>query len=432
MDMMEREVSDCRYLPLGENGSEKEKGTAAAMRTIVGKKAGYTGMILLLYILGRRIPLPWVIYTPAENTGFQSFLLQMIGTQTSSGSLLSLGLMPWMSASIVSALFRAVLPADAARTSPVRVRQWTALLGLTIALVQAFVTATRVSYRDGYFSSPLLQTAATVLVLTGGAFAVAWFAEQNRLHGIGGQTALILVNVESSLAGRMMLALDPGAAESISSAELALVILFTVLSILLTMAFEKSEIRIPIRHVMLHNDLAGDDYLAVKLNPSGMMPVMYVMSLFVLPYYLCRLLSVFYPDSATLLFVEENLNLNTWFGIAVYSILLAAMTFALAFLFINPSEIAETMQENNDIIPGLRPGKDTKREIRRNVLFAAALSAAMLFLAVAVPMISRQALGSSSDLFTLSTSLCILVGLWNTILDEVRVLRTLDRYHPFL
>ena len=402
------------------------------MRTIVGKKAGYTGMILLLYILGRRIPLPWVIYMPAENTGFQSFLLQMIGTQTSSGSLLSLGLMPWMSASIVAALFRAALPADTARTSPARVRQVTALLGLAIALVQAYVTAMRVSYRDGYFTNPLLQTAATVLVLTGGAFAVAWFAEQNRLHGIGGQTALILVNVESSLSGRIMLAFDSDVSKSLSTAELALVIHFTVLSILLTMAFEKSEIRIPIRHVMLHNDLAGDDYLSVKLNPSGMMPVMYVMSLFVLPYYLCRLLSVFYPDSAALLFVEENQNLNTGFGIAIYSVLLVVMTLALAFLFINPSEIAKTMQENNDIVPGLCPGKDTKREIRRNVLSAAALSAAMLFLVVAVPMISRQALGTSSDLFTLPTSLCILVGLWNTILEEIRVLRTLDRYRPFL
>ena len=384
------------------------------MRTIVGKKAGYTGMILLLYILGRRIPLPWVIYMPAENTGFQSFLLQMIGTQTSSGSLLSLGLMPWMSASIVAALFRAALPADTARTSPARVRQVTALLGLAIALVQAYVTAMRVSYRDGYFTNPLLQTAATVL------------------HGIGGQTALILVNVESSLSGRIMLAFDSDVSKSLSTAELALVIHFTVLSILLTMAFEKSEIRIPIRHVMLHNDLAGDDYLSVKLNPSGMMPVMYVMSLFVLPYYLCRLLSVFYPDSAALLFVEENLNLNTGFGIAIYSVLLVVMTLALAFLFINPSEIAKTMQENNDIVPGLCPGKDTKREIRRNVLSAAALSAAMLFLVVAVPMISRQALGTSSDLFTLPTSLCILVGLWNTILEEIRVLRTLDRYRPFL
>ena len=90
------------------------------------------------------------------------------------------------------------------------------------------------------------------------------------------------------------------------------------------------------------------------------------------------------------------------------------------------------MQENNDIIPGYRPGQDTKREIRRNVLFAAFCSAAMLFLVVAVPMICRQAMHTSSDLFTLSTSLCILVGLWNTVLDEVRMLRTLDRYRPFL
>ncbi|MCH4035667.1 MAG: accessory Sec system protein translocase subunit SecY2 [Lachnospiraceae bacterium] len=404
------------------------------MRTIVGKKAGYTGMILLLYILGREIPLPWVTYTPTVETGFQSFLLQMVGTQTRSGSLLSLGLMPWMTASIVSALFRAVMPADTARSSPARARRVTALLGLVVALIQAYVTAARLNYRDGYFSSSLLRSAATILVLTGGAFAVAWLAEQNRLHGIGGQTALILVNVESSLAGRVMLAFGGSTetSETLSTAGTALVILFTVLSILLTMLFENSEIRIPIRHVMLHNDLAGDDYLAVKLNPSGMMPVMYVMSLFVLPYYLCRLLSLLYPDNPALRFVVDNLNLNTGFGIAIYSVLLVAMTFALAFLFINPSEIAKTMQENNDIIPGYRPGQDTKREIRRNVLFAAFCSAAMLFLVVAVPMICRQAMHTSSDLFTLSTSLCILVGLWNTVLDEVRMLRTLDRYRPFL
>ncbi|MGN1022620.1 MAG: hypothetical protein ACI4OJ_03910 [Lachnospiraceae bacterium] len=391
-------------------------------------------MVLLLYILGRGIPLPWVTYTPAVETGFQSFLLQMIGTQTRSGSLLSLGLMPWMTASIVSALFRAIMPADTARSSPARARRVTALLGLAVALVQAYVTAARLTYRDGYFSSSLLRTMATVLVLMGGAFAVAWLAEQNRLHGIGGQSALILVNVESSLAGRIMIAFggSTDSAETLSPGEMAVIIIFTVLSILLTVVFEKSEIRIPIRHVMLHNDLAGDDYLAVKLNPSGMMPVMYVMSLFVLPYYLCRVLSWFYPDNPTLMYVVDNLNLNTNFGIAIYSILLVAMTFALAFLFINPSEIAKTMQENNDIIPGLRPGRDTRREIRKNVLFAAFLSAAMLFLVVGVPMICRQAMNSSSDLFTLSTSLCILVSIWGTILDEIRMLRTLDQYHPFL
>ena len=431
--MTEREVSGFRYLLLAEKEpKETKKRTAAKMRTIVGKKAGYTGMILALYILGRGIPLPWVTYTPTAETGFQSFLLQMIGAQTRSGSLLSLGLMPWMTASIVSALFRAVMHADTARSSPAHARRMTALLGLVVALVQAYVTAARLNYRDGYFSSPLFRSAATILVLMGGAFAVAWLAEQNRLHGIGGQTALILINVESSLAGQVMLAFGGTDTKALSPAETALGILFTVLSILLTMLFENAEIRIPIRHVMLHSDLAGDDYLAVKLNPSGMMPVMYVMSLFVLPYCLCRALSWFYPDNPALLYVADNLNLNTGFGIAIYSALLVAMTFALAFLFVNPSEIASSMQENNDIIPGLRPGQDTRREIRRNVLFAAFCSAAVLFLVVAVPMICRQAMHSSSDLFTLSTSLCILVSLWNTVLDEVRVLRTLDRYHPFL
>ena len=162
--MTEREVSGFRYLLLAEKEpKETKKRTAAKMRTIVGKKAGYTGMILALYILGRGIPLPWVTYTPTAETGFQSFLLQMIGAQTRSGSLLSLGLMPWMTASIVSALFRAVMHADTARSSPAHARRMTALLGLVVALVQAYVTAARLNYRDGYFSSPLFRSAAKEL-----------------------------------------------------------------------------------------------------------------------------------------------------------------------------------------------------------------------------------------------------------------------------
>ena len=72
--MTEREVSGFRYLLLAEKEpKETKKRTAAKMRTIVGKKAGYTGMILALYILGRGIPLPWVTYTPTAETGFHTF-----------------------------------------------------------------------------------------------------------------------------------------------------------------------------------------------------------------------------------------------------------------------------------------------------------------------------------------------------------------------
>ena len=128
-----------------------------------------------------------------------------------------------------------------------------------------------------------------------------------------------------------------------------------VFLVLITILFEKTELRFDIYRIMIHNELSDVGYMAVKLNPSGTMPVMFGMTFFLIPTYLVKGLLLLFPDSAALQWIADNMKLTSVPGVLVYMLVVVALTYGFSAIFIDAAKIAKQFKESGDCIAGVRP-----------------------------------------------------------------------------
>lgn len=410
---------------------QKISGETGSKHPIIGKLL-FSAFIAAAYLFGKKIPVPWVI--PDEHAtvgeGLQGFVRTALGSDMSQNSVLSIGFMPYMTASIIVSLWHCLTRED--KSSSRQMMREIRLLTLLAALLQSVLHTGNMTYREmGPFSLPLLRF-MTVVVLTGGAFALVWMSERCRRWGLGGSQILILVNLLENFwrnevsaaaelqkigveAGKWMLA---GAAACILTA-------------LVTILMERSELQIPIRRVMIHNSFAGDSNMAIKLSPVGTMPAMYVMTLFAVPYYLCELFVYLAGENPVIAVIQRNLNLQSLGGILLFLILLIALNFLLAEIYIDPQGTAENLQKSGDYIPGVHPGTRTRCRITGDVRFTSCVSSLVMGGIIVLPLLLQVRLGWSNSIFTMPMSVMILTGLLLGMLEEIHVIRVVNRYREF-
>lgn len=405
---------------------------------LVYNKLMFSAVVILLYLLGKKIPIPWVLSEAADNgSGMLGVLKGMLGTASIGSSVLSLGLQPYIASSIFTQLYVTIFKKDKKDYSQTRVSRAAKVLALLIAIPQAIMSAMRMELRTDTGLPADAGFALTVIVLIAGTFIVIWLSERIQARGIGGQSTLILVNMLDNYRtsawaiGRGFLDRSGGNPGHLA-ALLLLLLLLVVLTVLLVVIFENAEIRVPIHRGIMHNTLTEVDYVAIKLNPAGSMPVMYVMTVFSLPYYILGILNLFIPMQDTLRTYQNLLSMNTYSGLAVFIVLLWALTFLIAVVTVNPDDISDNLQKQGDYILDIPAGKTTRRLFRRDVLFTAFLSAFMVSLVVGLPIAVRIAVHGDSPVFMLPMNLFIIVSIFVRIYDEARVLHLVEDYEPFL
>ncbi len=392
---------------------------------IVQQKLLYTILIMLIYLIGRSIPLYGVDVAAYENakadTG--SILLQAVGGDAYHYSIFTLGVSPFMLSTILIQIFMAFRDADArAQVSPKKKAFWTIFLMMIIAVFQAMVRA------EGLHFLPFSPGALTIvkgictIQMVTGAVLILQLSERNRKYGFGGQTALILVNIIDGLTTSM-------AGYSLQTLALPLFISLIVMIVIIIM--ENMEHRSVIQRIAVVNQFADKNYLAIKGNPIGIMPVMFASSFFLIPQMLGSLFNAIAPGADWVIRYQESMRLTNPVGVLVYCIILFALSIIFPLIFVNPSDMEEQLLKNGDSLAGVHAGKDTKKYVRHVVLAMSIFSAIIMTACVAAPL-SLQFYGMEPGLIMLPSSIMMLTGIFCGFYQEIVAVKRFDSYERFL
>lgn len=378
-----------------------------------------------MYLWGRKIPL-YGIDTKAyinQAMGAEELLLQTIGGDTYRCSLFALGISPYMTAAILVQVYTAIRQAGSgSKISPFRTNRLIVLWTTGLAILQA-VLRVKELYFQVAGGDLLLARGIAVLEMVTGVLVILWLSERNKKYGIGGQTALIFVNI-----------LD-GIIASVGKHSLGELILPLVIScgmILVIVEMENTEFRIPLQRISIHNIYADKNYLAIKMNPIGTMPVMFSTAFFMIPQVIVYGLSLLFPKNGTILWWREGLNLKNPLGIGIYILIIYVLTMLFAMLFINPRELTEQFLKSGDCLLNIRAGKETKRYLSRKIFWISFASATVMSLCLGIPLYLQYKGNLEGTLVMLPSSVMLLAGMWCNLYRECLAVKSLDSYEEFI
>ena len=383
----------------------------------------YTVMILAVYAIGRSIPLYGVDPSMYDNSLDASMLLeQTIGGDIYKCSVFTLGISPYMLSSILVQIVSASRSSSAkARTSARKTNQLTVTITFLLAMIMAVQRLDEIRYiENGMFPGARV---ISVLEMIAGAFIIVWLSGRNKRYGIGGQTVLIFINILDGITATLRrVELYEAMIPVIISVTVALVMLF----------MENSEKRIPLQRISIHNVYADKNYQAIKLNPVGIMPVMFASAAFMLPRLIIDMLKTNIPDNYYIDWLHDNLILTRPLGIAVYIGSIFILNMLFSFIILSPKDITEQFLKSGDSLVGIHPGKDTRRYLRKHVFEICLFSSFVMGGCVLVSLVMQMKGYMHGTLAMLPTSAMMLMGLWSSLYKEAEAVIHTDSYKTFI
>jgi preprotein translocase subunit SecY len=432
----------------------------------------FTLALIVIIRLGVHLTLPGVDSTviakyldfkqnedPAAGGGIAALLTVFSGGGLQQAGIFALGIMPYISASIMVQLMTAVVPklSRLAREDGGRqkITQYTRYITIVIAVVQGFFVAKsltnpeNIPYMKGISQfgnlvpdPSILWMVMTVITIVAGTVLLLWIADQITEKGIGNGTSIIItVNIISSLPGALIQAWQffVSGEETNVVRPMMMVVMVALLLVVIasTIAITQAQRRIAVQYakrVVGRKQFGGQtQYLPLKVNYAGVMPIIFATAVLSLP---PMMLQWFFPNQgwATKLY-GELVGGGTWYyilggvGIFLFSYFWVAMMF-------QPSQIAEDLKRNGGYIPGVRPGKPTADFLdftMTRLTFAGAIFMVVLFI---LPVLTGHFVGLPPSSLILhffgGTSLLIMVGVVLDVMRQVETQLLQKHYDGFL
>ena len=387
--------------------------------------------LLLVYRVGCAIVCPGFdlsdqIADSTSGTTFFSLMNMLSGNALSNGAILALGVSPYITASIVIQLLTVAIPplerlAKQGEDGKRKMQFYTRITALVLALAQAIGIV--VSFQSAINTDILgLPTwvigMGIVLILTAGAMFTVWIGEKITQLGVcgSGMSLLIFVGILSSAASGISSAISQ-VGDNIDN--LWMIIIYVVAVILifgLIVFIDNSERRVPVsyaKQIKGRKMYGGQDtFIPIKLNSSGVMPIIFATSLLTLPQ---LIISIFWPGSEAEIWYQTWLGTSSWIYIVVLALLIFAFAFFYSMITFDTNDISRRLQQQGGFVKGIRPGRETaeylKKISRRITLFGAFFLA---FIAL-VPSLAFKAISDYSTLTSLinafsATGLMIIVS----------------------
>lgn len=385
----------------------------------------YSLMIMLVYMIGRNIPLYGVDVEAYRDVDInaQSIIIQAVSGDMKNCSIFILGLWPYMLASMLIVLVVAIATLDKTRRiSPKKVNIWTVTLMLIIGMLQAYERVQNYIYKvDG---TALIQAKVIAFVeLIAGMLIVVYLGDRATKYGICGKTSVFLVNIVDGM--MTMLVGQP-------FRKLWLIIVIGIIEIAVMLVLENTEKRIAVQRVSIHNIHADKDYIAYKMNPVGVTPMMFASAAFILPQSVFGLLNKMFPENGTIEWIYHRMNLTSVLGVWVYIAIIVILTIAFSFVMLTPGKTAEDLLKSGDSILGVYAGRETKRYLQGCVLSFSLISSVVIGICVGVPLFLQFGGYINSKLAMFPCSIMMFTGIWISFGREAEVYRNMDRYEPFI
>jgi len=384
---------------------------------------------LLIYRLGSFIVLPGVDpeilgEANAGAQGIAALLNLFAGGAFSRASIFALGIMPYISASIVMQLMGIAVPAiqkmqREGESGRRRLNQWTRILTIAITAFQApsFIS-TQIPAQAVVGGTGTFWWISTVLLLITGTVFVMWLGEKITDKGIGnGISMIIMIGIIAQLPSSF--AFEISARTSAGGFVMLLVeMVFLLLVTIATVALVQGTRRIPVnfaKKVVGNKQYGGvRQFIPLKVNAAGVMPIIFAQALMFLPITIVGFTS---SDAATG-FASAFADITGFWYNFIFFILIIAFTYFYTAITVNPNQMAEDLKRNGGFIPGVKPGKKTS-EFLDNVLSKITLPGSIFLGFVAILPAFAMIAGVSTGFayFFGGTSLLIMVGV---ILDTLQ------------
>lgn len=392
---------------------------------LIEYKLAYTVMIIIVYLLGRNIPLYGIDVSAYKTASGDAdvLLMQAIGGDANQYSLFSLGLSPYM---ISSLLMMVVMSCQntwtTVKISPRKMNRIQFALMLAIALFQAVSHVQELKFKTT--GEMLFTVKITVVVeMIAGIMLIMWLAGRNKKYGLGGHTILIYMNIVDGMMKTIM-------RHNVKSLFLPFGV--SIAALAATLIMEGSEVRIPMQRISIHNIYADKNYMAIKLNPVGVMPVMFSSAFLTLFRLVMSGLHWIFPENTAIVWWQENLILTNPVGIGSYIVILYFLTISFAMVMISPRDISEQLLKSGDSIMNLHAGRDTRRYLYKKLCTVSFFSATVMSICLGVPMLLQLVGGINRELVMFPASVMMLAGLWYNIYQEFRTVRSYEAYQPFI
>ena len=384
----------------------------------------WTILFVFVYVLGSKITLPFVdlakVLNVNEGTARGLELTSAImGGNLRGMSIFALGLSPWMSSMILWRLFTVSKRHNLERTSSDLVERRKMYLTLALALVQSLAISLYLPLQTNL--SPLLVVSLNALIMIAGTFFLVWLADLNTALGLGNSIVIMMAG--------MLLYLPEDVLGTLSkSGGLLFLVPLLLAFIFMVVCIEYARYRIPVNKLGIHNSLKAHTFLDVKLNPAGGMPFMYAMTLVSIPQYIFLLVQVINPHASWAATIAKELVIGEPAWILLYSLMMAILSFAFAFVTVNGEEIADKMMKNSEYIDFVYPGEETRRYINRIVFRLTVFGTLYLILFTVLPFLLLLWDRGLLRLVMVPGSFLMFVGMISTIREEVRALRVNQGY----
>nr|UYM51515.1 translocation protein secY [Candidatus Phytoplasma vitis] len=397
------------------------------------KKIFFTLFIILVYVIGTRIYIPFLdksYYSPSKLPPDLKFL-ESIFSSNPSLCILSLGVMPYVTASIVIQLSQKVFPfmkewQEQGEKGKRKINIWTRILTILLSLGHGWTFI--------QIESPSLLSSnfifRTLFFLTVGVFISVWLADLITSKGLGnGISILIAIGMADKLYKTFEYLLFTNGSEI----QRILILISYFILLILTIILSSAYLKIPINYAINRNNDKIDKYIPIKLNTSGILPIIFADAFL----NLIKQISVFFPKNGTFsryidIFVRSRSELGIYFF--VYVLLIMLFSFFSSFMTINPKDVAEHLSKQNAYLKDVQPGLPTVKKIVREMFNITFLGSCFLTLLAATPDIINYLAGSeiSQKITFGGTSLLIIVGVALESIQDMKAKNNVQRiYNKF-
>ena len=357
----------------------------------------FTLGILVLYRFGAYLPVPGIPFQAfADSFSQQGVSMVMLdlftGGALSNFSVFALGIMPYITASIIMQLMQGVIPAvgrwaKEGETGRRRITQVTRYLTLGLGLINAigYLFLFKSEAYGVVFSTAVPEIVTDILVvftLVVGTALIMWMGELITQHGVGnGMSLIIFVSIISSVPSAIFSSINLNADMGMGIAVTVLILVVVLLCIPAIIFVERAQRRIPIsyaKRVQGRKVMGGQSsYLPIKINAAGVIPIIFASCLIYFP---AQIAALFNVDWLTM---AANAISAGWVNWILTALLIVFFAYFYTSIVFNPEDTAENLQRQGGFIPGIRPGQNTVQYIK-DVLHRVTLPGAIFIAAIAV------------------------------------------------
>lgn len=387
----------------------------------IRKKILFTLMIIVIYRIGCAIPVPGVdasvVSSSVSGNSFLGLFNVLSGGAFEQFAIFAMGISPNINASIIIQLLSMVIPSlerlskegEEGRKKLERITRYATLV-LAMLMAVGFTLGMRGALKTTNFFTYFF----TVVTLTAGSMLTMWLGELITENGIGnGISMLIFVGIISRILPSAISLITNVFGGAMAWWWLVVLVILIVLLFAAIIFMDKGERKIPVNYAkkVVGRKMYGGQstHIPMKLNPSGVMPIIFAVSITSLP----SMIASWFPNTGFASFVNSYLGQQSLVYIIVYALLIVFFAFFYTTMSFNTQEVSKNLKENGGFVLGIRPGKPTADYLSKILnrltlagsIFLAFIAILPIILGIIVPQLSNMAIGGSSIIILVNVAL---------------------------